>query len=51
MKHRHRGARRRLHMRLSQLIWQWRDRAYLYSATSLALLTLVFIFSGGVRAL
>lgn len=38
-------------MRLSQLVWEWRHRAYLASAGGLALLTLAFILNGGGRAL
>lgn len=51
MRHSHRAGRRRLHMRLSQLIWEWRNRAYLSGACGLALLTAVYIANGGIRGL
>lgn len=51
MRGNHRAARRRLHMRLSQLIWEWRNRMYLYSATGLTAATLAFILNGGGRGL
>lgn len=38
-------------MRLSQLIWEWRNRVYLYSATGLTAATLAFILTGGSKGL
>lgn len=51
MRGNHRAVRRRLHMHLSQLIWAWRNRGYLYCGSGLALLTLAYILNGGHRGL
>jgi len=50
MRH-HKAARRRVNMRLSQLIWEWRNRLYLFSGSGLAVATLAFILNGGSKGL
>ena len=43
MRHRNRAARRWVHMRLSRLIWEWRQRAYLGCASGLAVFMLIYV--------
>jgi hypothetical protein len=43
MKHRNRAARRRVRMFLSKLIWRWRQRVYLFSASGLAVFLLMYV--------
>ena len=38
-------------MRLSQLVWEWRNRLYLFSGSGLAVATLAFILNGGSKRL